>query len=457
MVYLSPEGTESQSGKIAEQVQDLKAPFEESTAKVYKSDEHNFSSAIPSVDRAHAIARLLQDKNPSLLLTAEIVDSKSKKDGIKLIIGTQRALHEQNPYAWLEIMQHGTTTIVVPILDKKGGKDSYAFETVNLKSRDQLYKRFNLDRISSSYLEKLPKMDSRTVWNMENVVREINEGLPPPYLNYWWRKFREAYGFFRTTPEVESLISNIPSRDRALAVKVASERREKFLLDIWLKERGKLKKELIKENALTPNLTGWENYLKMVFEKDHPFRKRGGFEAWSARFTIDMLNNLAQTEREREDFGEKYSKVKGSYFDYYFGPHEAGNAEVWRGILKPIPSDSLLVHALSEYGLVKAVKSGSLGRMGKAQATFSQDRAIYDEGWLVVLQAKDLVGAGYPLIQVNEDFRDAEILREWRTIPVDINLARLIIPTTVVPDRKGTAQIATSYYGEDYLRQIQRI
>lgn len=101
-----------------------------------------------------------------------------------------------------------------------------------------------------------------------------------------------------------------------------------------------------------------------------------------------------------------------------------------------------------------------IGRGGRAEVAMCQDRVVYDRGYIVSFQANELKAAGYPLIQVNEDPRDAKILKEWRSpIPVDIRLARVIAPTTEIPDRgkASKAQIATSYFGEEYLKKIPRI
>lgn len=256
---------------------------------------------------------------------------------------------------------------------------------------------------------------------------------------------------------IMEFIKSIFESNRKLAIERGSQKRRQFLENLWREERQKLPPDLVAKHNLSEELDGWKRYLRLSYEKEDDFRKRFGFEDWSVKYQAQMLNAL-EDDAYQIEHGSK-PRVKGSFLEHYFGG--AGvDPEIWQGRVKPINPDSLLVHSIDEKSLGKAVVSGVVGRSGKAEVAMCQDRVIYDRGYIVGFQANELKAAGYPLIQINEDFRDAKILKEWRSpIPIDIRLARIIAPTTEIPDRDkaSKAQIATSYFGEEYLRKIPRI
>lgn len=255
---------------------------------------------------------------------------------------------------------------------------------------------------------------------------------------------------------IMEFIKHIPESNRKLAIQRASEKREQFLENLWREERQKLPPDLVAKHNLSEGLDGWKRYLKLGHKRENDFRKRFGFEDWSVKYQAQMLNTLEGDAYRVEH--ESEPRFKGSFFDHYFGG--AGvDPEIWQGEVESIDPKSLLVHSINKEALGKAVTSGVVGRGGRAEVAMCQDRVVYDRGYIVVFQANELKAAGYPLIQINEDPRDAKILKEWRSpIPVDIRLARVIAPTTEISDREkaSKAQIATSHFGEDYLRKIPR-
>jgi len=120
----------------------------------------------------------------------------------------------------------------------------------------------------------------------------------------------------------------------------------------------------------------------------------------------------------------------------------------------------LLAHSLTDEALRSAVKSGLLAEEGFAGACFCENRIAFDRGWVVIFQGKDLVEAGYPLIRIDETPKDAALLNEWRSLAVDINLARLIIPTSSIPDYNRASKnkyYADSIFGEEFLASLPRL
>ncbi|MBI4130730.1 hypothetical protein HY468_05405 [Candidatus Roizmanbacteria bacterium] len=258
---------------------------------------------------------------------------------------------------------------------------------------------------------------------------------------------------------LQEFIATIPESDRTEAIKRASNKREQFLTTLWEKERKKLTPGFVETHQLTSDLHGWEQYLRVGFEKEDTRRKRFGFEDWSKKYLSQMLYDVVDDEYAVEQGLHHSTKIKASFFDYYFA--DAGlHPEIWRSSPESIDHNSLLVHSLGETTLEKVIASGVLGLRGRSAVAFCQDRVVYDSGYIVAFQANELVTAGYPLLRINEDSRDAEILKEWRSpMPVDIHLARLVTPTSVIPDRWNASRIsiATSFFGEEYLRQIPRL
>ncbi len=262
-----------------------------------------------------------------------------------------------------------------------------------------------------------------------------------------------------TERQSEGFRDNIPFQDRKKAIRRAKEKREAFVEKVWQKEKKRLPVELIKKHKITEDLEGWQKYLRLGFEQDK-YRNRYGFDDWSTKYLAQMLN-IYEDEgiRVREEMGQ-FTKLKDrSFYEYYFGGGGI-DPELWWGEKKDIDPDSLLVHSVSPLALSRAIKSGVVGRGGVAEVAMCQDRIVYDRGYIIIFQANELLDAGYPLLQIHEDSRDAEILKEWRSpVPIDINLARLIVPTSEIPDRANASksQIATSYFGEDYLKGIERL
>lgn len=447
---MSTESANSES--LHAQLAPLRASFEEVMQRVRKADGNSFDH-FPSGDRAYALARLIWDKNPALTLRAEVEKKEKQEDGVVLVVGVRRNNGKDEPYSWVEVVQGGNTTLVVPQMNKDA--DTFVEREVLTGNVEHEYAALGLSRITGS-LENVFGEERRQAWMLEDTMDKINAGLPGTYFKLWWDIFRNQAEFFKALPPIERVITHIPQADRIQAIAQAKELREKQLLAVWQQEFSQLDRQLAEAHNLTPDMQGWQEYLKMCFEKDDEFHTRFGFDDWSTKFTLDMLNRLSLDKYERMR-GSSLSRIQGSYFDYFFGEHGTRSSEIWWTQKKDMPDDSLLVHALGEESLTLVVKSGVLGSGGEAQATFSQDRVIYDRGWVVIFQAKDLLAAGYSLLPIYEDFRDAHILKEWRTPPIDIRLARLIVPTSIFPDRKGTSGIATSYYGEKLLRELPRI
>lgn len=151
--------------------------------------------------------------------------------------------------------------------------------------------------------------------------------------------------------------------------------------------------------------------------------------------------------------------VPRSYLEHFRKYNIIGDP-IDRGQFRNPEPGSLLVHTLTPQSLERVAISGSVGVAGMGPCAMSQDRMVYDDGYAIVFQADDLVAAGYPLLQVNEDFRDAKVLREWRTpMAIDVGLARLIVPTADVPGHElgQQAQIASRFFGEEYLRKLPRL
>lgn len=258
---------------------------------------------------------------------------------------------------------------------------------------------------------------------------------------------------------IQEFINTIPQVDRQTAITEARRRREESLVSLWKKEQSQLSSEMVKANQLNADAEGWKSYLQLAFEKEHELRKRYGFDDWSKKYLAQMLNTLTEDEYRTRQGMEDLIRVKGSFLDYYFSGASV-NPEIWHAAPTNLDNNSLFVHSISEGSLKKAISSGVLGREGLAAVAFCQDRIVYDRGYIVVFQANELSSAGYPLICINEDPRDAKILNEWRSVvPVNISLARLITPTTVIPDRwnASRAHIATSYFGEQYLKELPRL
>ncbi|MCB9812909.1 MAG: hypothetical protein H6772_00740 [Pseudomonadales bacterium] len=106
------------------------------------------------------------------------------------------------------------------------------------------------------------------------------------------------------------------------------------------------------------------------------------------------------------------------------------------------------------------IRTGTVGRGSFDQVAMSQDRIIYNSGYAIIFQASDLVKAGYSLLPIQEVSRDSHILQEWRSpVAIDINIARLIVPISDIPDHKNAtkSQIARSYFGEKFLKNLKRI
>ena len=135
------------------------------------------------------------------------------------------------------------------------------------------------------------------------------------------------------------------------------------------------------------------------------------------------------------------------------------DTSLFLGEVKPIEPNSILVHSLDEHTLLNAIRSGVVGRGGAGAVALCKDRIVYDRDNIIAFQVKDLQAAGYTLLSVMEDFRDADILQEWRSIPLDLSLARTITSISSIPDKSNAskAQIATSFFGVDYLKNIERV
>ncbi|KKU63402.1 MAG: hypothetical protein UX86_C0025G0005 [Candidatus Amesbacteria bacterium GW2011_GWC1_47_15] len=280
----------------------------------------------------------------------------------------------------------------------------------------------------------------------DNMGEPLNEASEPAY-------DRQIENFRRT----------IPNPDRRAAIEQASRKREEFLLKVWREERSKLPADLITKHSLEKGLDGWNKYLHLGFEQDE-YRNRFGFEDWSAKFLAQMLRAVGDDKEILEKYGRKWYQehrhVKNSFYEHYFVKSSGVDPEIWWGRIAQFDPDSMLAHSVSREALKKIIKSGVIGRSAYSTVAMCRDRIVYDSGYVIIFQAKDLQAAGYPLLSIGEDPRDAKILREVRTpMPIDIRLARYIALTSEIPDRHNAskAQIAYSYFGEEYLRDLQRI
>lgn len=263
---------------------------------------------------------------------------------------------------------------------------------------------------------------------------------------------------------LEKFISSIPSPDRQRAIEKATTSRLNLLSDVWLEEREKISEEFLEKYKLDLDINGWKKYLRLCYKQDSAKHKKHGFEDWSAKYLLQMLRNVLSVRNEIKDGLNKQSH-KRSFYDRYFYPDSDDGLlfyqDVWEDSrVVPINPNSMLAHSIKEEDLLKSMQSGLLGVGGLAPVSFCQDRIVYDRGWVVVFQVKDLVSSGYPLIQVNEEEKDAQILQEWRSMPIDINLARSIVPTAQISDRNNASKSniwGTSYFGENYLNLLARI
>lgn len=258
--------------------------------------------------------------------------------------------------------------------------------------------------------------------------------------------------------DIQKFIETIPASDRAAAIENARKHQETFTLKLLKREMSHLPAQFVQEHNITEDLDGWEKYLRVAFEKESDFRKRDSFEEWSIKYLGEMAYAISYDQYNIDQGMSNFTRVKNSFFEYLFSG-VGRTPELWWGAKEELDDDSLLIHSIDKNGLQRAITSGVVGRDGRAAAAFCQDRVVYDRGYIIAFQANELKAAGYPILQIDEDYRDAKILKEWRSvIPVDLNLARLIVPTTVIPDRSNAskAQIATSYFGEEYLRTIPR-
>lgn len=255
---------------------------------------------------------------------------------------------------------------------------------------------------------------------------------------------------------IHGFIETIPNPDRIEAVDRAKQKLDLMLTNVWIEEREKLDQDFVNIHDLTPDLDGWSRYLRQAYDKED-YNARHGFEDFSNKYLAQMLI-LMEEDRYRESWGMP-AQFTESFFDYY--QRGGGKSpEIWWSYPKKLDEQSLLVHSIDSESLEKAIKSGTLGRGGVSTAAFCQDRIVYDRGYVVIYQANELLKVGYPMLQINEDIRDSKILKEWRSaVAVDINLARQIVLTSEIPDHEkaSRAQIASSFFGEEYLRQIKRI
>src|SRR3989338_1262208 len=268
--------------------------------------------------------------------------------------------------------------------------------------------------------------------------------------------------------DIEGFISNIPNLNRTEAIEHAREQRKSFLSKMWEREFSNLSPDTISKNNLSNDIDGWNRYLQFVYSQENEFQKeKFGFEERSVKYVADMVSTLeqdtyytSQLEKRGEQVKRDLLKVPNSYYETH-SKDGIFNCVIGNGVYRPIESDSLLVHAISGESLEKAIRSGTVGAGGLGVCAFSQDRIIYDNGYIIVYQAKDLIEVGYQLLQINEDPRDAKILKEWRTnTQVNLKLARLISTTVNIPDENGAknqAQIAHTFFGETFLREIPRI
>lgn len=258
---------------------------------------------------------------------------------------------------------------------------------------------------------------------------------------------------------VEKFIDTIPNKDRGLAIAGAKRSLDNILMTNWREEFSLLPMSFVNNHHLTPTLDGWEKYLKACFSQSNDFQTRFGFEDWSKKYLAQMLNTKGYDKVWLSEFSTPRIKPDQSYMDYFFSG-KGNNTEIWGSQSEILDPNSLLVHSIDPENLELAINSGVVGRDGYSALAMCNNRVVYDRGYIIAWQAKDLIKVGYPLLRITEDFRDSEILNEWRSAtPVDINLARLIVPTSKIPDRENAsrAQIATSYFGVNFLKDIPRI
>lgn len=284
------------------------------------------------------------------------------------------------------------------------------------------------------------------------------------------------------TSSVEAFASSIPKLNREVAIADAQTSRSDFHLRVWQRELPKLPSELVQEQGWKDDSASWSAYLQYCYQKDEGYRAR-----WRERIPEYGKAFGKALPYDEDEFEVKYlfsgldlMVVKGNiqknggynpfpdrslYGDHFriSGNHEIGPfyTGYWeQPKMDPINPTSMLAHALTEENLALAVQTGILAQQGLARICFSQDRIAFNRGWVVIYQAKDLITAGYPLVKFDETPRDADILREWRSLAVDINLARLVVPSTSIPDYENASKgnnYADSYFGEEFLASLPRI
>jgi len=268
--------------------------------------------------------------------------------------------------------------------------------------------------------------------------------------------------------EIERFIASIPETERGKVIEKAGEDREALVLSIWKKERELLPAELTENNEFSPDMAGWEKYLHAVYERQFYFiTDRYSFDEWSVKYLYEMcatLENEAFSQAEDIKFGDEPSEdpdLKKCYYERTKKHLGVFSGEIADAQTNGIDPESMLVHTVSGETLLKIIANGFVGSGGIANCAMSQDRIIYSDGYAIIFQAKDLIAAGYPIFKISEDDRDAAVLKEWRTpIAIDVHLARKIVPISEVPDNakiKNQAQIANTFCGEEYLKNMPRI
>lgn len=431
----------------------LRTGYEQAAGRVH---ETRLSDSGDRGAESFAIARLALDQNPDLKLITQTKSELPRQPGIYFNYGTEVRKDLLQGRAWVEISRGDQTILIIPTIGPSG--PSFSEQVVNNRKLAQAYKRSGLQPASMEDILFTEYWFHHHALSLENILDDPGKGkVPWSYIN-WWRKFREASGFYRAVPEVEDFMHGLPRQNRDLAIEQADQKRVNFLMGVWTGELKRLPPKIVQKQGLTPDQEGWQKYLRLCFKVGpESFRKQGEFDEWSIKFCLQMLNVL-EGETDGEPVGKGRKKRK-SYFEYYT-EGRIGLETIWSGSIAPISNDSLLVHSLDESSLVDVINSGLVGRGGRGTVAMCQDRIAYDQGWIIVFQASDLLKAGYPLVAVNEDAADAHILKEWRSMPLDINLARLVVSMSAVPDRNIIAnnpQIARFYCGEDFLRKIERI
>lgn len=160
-------------------------------------------------------------------------------------------------------------------------------------------------------------------------------------------------------------------------------------------------------------------------------------------------------ERETDGLGTSY--LNGGFANGFL--NGAGkHGQIWNARLHPVEGKSLLTHAFEKEVLPDVMQSGVFGAYGMAGFSLAKDVVVLNRPYVAVFRAGDLSAAGYPLLNVNEDPRDAGLLNEVIVdLPVDISLALGIFPIEDIPGHeKGVSHgIVKETFGQEWIDALK--